>query len=752
MQPEQRLRLQVDVKLTDKGEAPPLQAYAFTNQGKLLGTAPVEKGSATVEVPAELNGRTVELILGPRIEKDQPAPTAASLKRMGAYTRQARVLQERPRLSLEIPSIIFPSWCVCHVRGRLVKRRTLPDGTTDERPVCNARVHICEVDRIPLVITRLPEYEIIRLRDELLDRLRIIPERIIPRPWPGPDPSPLRGLNPTFEAASSPMTRARHAHAAAAELSAVPQLRTASAKMRSTADSPGAASLLNGAQQQSVAALASTDSVAQARTHLSSLASLISIHLCALDWLWGYFRTDCLNPVMVDANGQFHALLFHDCSDQPDIYIWVEQFQDGAWTTVYRPGIGCGTRWNYACGTEIVINIPGADACEEPGYDVPSGVTLFVLPWAIASSPIWGKPAGAPPAPTGWVRPDGYIDYHTPGLGLLHDAPFGGTLNFIHDDSYFIPSAGIKYYRYSYRRVGTANWTPISTPLNRIYRMEYSGPGQLPTYESYPVGPFTVGAQTSLFEFKPKVPPARPTDPPTVVVREWGHGNLGEVAASWNTVAAAPPLSTDNASDDAGDFDVKIEVFDPAGVQVMPGAATFRFLVRNADGTTTRLATPAEEAAGAYVLRVHVDNNHVQSDLPQPSIGGVAASDDCGFLRYETGDSVLVRYLAAHPNNHAVFGFGIKRGSNWLATASTTAPYVEVSAASAPTGSLTPYSKVGGYYQRDFAPAELVGTCVNAAFAASLGVYGKAMNGDHRLGLDASELIAFALAEVEPDE
>jgi hypothetical protein len=727
MQPEQRLRLQVDVKLTDRGEAPPLQAYAFTNQGKLLGTAPVEKGSATVEVPAELNGRTVELILGPRIEKDQP------------------------RLSLEIPSIVLPSWCVCHVRGRLVKHVTLPDGTTDERPVCNARVHICEVDRIPLVIARLPEYEIIRLRDELLDRLRIIPERIIPRPpRPGPDPSPLRGLSPTFGAASSPMTRASRGQAFAE--SAAPQPRTASAQMRSTADSLGAASLLSSTQQQSVAALATADSAAQARTHLSSLASLIVIHLCALDWLWGYFRTDCLNPVMVDANGRFHALLFHDCSDQPDIYIWVEQFQDGAWTTVYRPGIGCGTRWNYACSTEIVINIPGAVACEDPGYDVPSGVTLFVLPWAIASSPIWGKPAGAPPAPTGWVRPDGYIDYHAAGLGLLHDAPFGGTLNFIHDDSYFIPSAGIKYYRYSYRRVGTASWTPISTPLNRIYRMEYSGPGQLPTYETYPVGPFTVGAQTSLFEFKPKVPPARPTDPPTVVVREWGHGNLGEVAASWNTGAAAPPLSADNVGDDAGDFDVKIEVFDPAGVQVMPGAATFRFLVRNADGTTTRLATPAEEAGGAYVLRVHVDNNHVQSDLPQPSIGGVAASDDCGFLRYEPGDSVLVRYLAAHPNNHAVFGFGIKRGSNWLATASTTGPYVEVSAASAPTGSITPYNKVGGYYQRDFAPAELVGTCVNAAFAASLHVYGKATNGYDRLGLDAGELIAFALAEAEDDE
>jgi hypothetical protein len=213
--------------------------------------------------------------------------------------------------------------------------------------------------------------------------------------------------------------------------------------------------------------------------------------------------------------------------------------------------------------------------------------------------------------------------------------------------------------------------------------------------------------------------------------------------------AAAPPLSADNASDDAGVFEVKIEVFDPAGNQVMPGPSTFRFIARNADGTTTRLSTAAEEAGGAYVLKVHVDNNGVDAALPQPSIGGVAASDDCGFLRYAPGDLVHVQYLAAHPNNHAVFRFGITRGSHGMPSASTLAPYVEVAAASAPT-TTTPYVKVAGEYQRDFTPAELVGNCVNAAFAGSLAVYGKATNGDSRLGLDASRLIAFALAEKPP--
>lgn len=737
MTPSKNTAIRIKIDFTDGGESPPLQAYVFTAGGVAIGGAPVEKNTATIPVPTEFEGRMLEVILGPRPGKGQVEPTAASLRRMGGYATSTRFLAERAQLELAIPSVIFPGWCVCLVRGRLVKRTALPDGSTGEQPVCNARVHICEVDRLPLIIRKLPELELWRLRDDLLDKLRVAPIPL-PIPGPGPDPGPraMSGGAALMQAGQTEATRAAHAEHRAAAMSAVADL-----------------------QPYRLAALATPHSADHLRSQLVELSSLILIYLCDLPYLWHWFRVDELTTVYVDHNGHFSSRLFHDCNDQPDLYFWVEQFRDGGWHTVYRPSIGCGTYWNYVCGTEIVLNLPGAVACEEPTYDVPPGVTLFVLPYAIANTPIWGIPPAAPPAPDGWLRADGYLDYDSgTSLGMLHDAPFARTLNFIHDDSYFIPSSGIKYYRYSYRRLqstpntGAADpgWTPIATSLARGYRMEYND-GALPTYEVYPVGPTTVGGHSGLFEFKPQDPPARPIDPSTTVVREWTSGNLSEVAASWDTMLPAPPLSADNSSDDAGDFEVKIEVFNTAGAQVMPGASTFRFLARNADGTTTRLATAAEEAGGAYVFRVHVDNNGSTADLPQPSIGGMGATDDCGFLRYEPGDSVRVRFLAAHPNDHAVFGFGIKRGSNWMPSATTTAPYVEVAAASAPTGS-SPYVKVGDYYQRDFTPAELVGSCVDAAFAASLGVYGKATNGYHRLGLDASGLIAFALAEEEDEE
>lgn len=726
---EKKIGLTIRVNFTDRGDAPPLQAYAFTSRGAFLDSAKVEQGAAVVKVPASLNGQYVEVILGPVPEKGQTVPSAGSLKRMGAHALPSRLLVEKPVVEINIPGIYFPKWCLCLVRGKLLKRFTLPNGTLGEQPICNARVHICEVDRIPIVIDRIPDPDIFKLRDDLLDKLQINPRFPIPPlpdpwPWQGPIPGPRPGPGPD-PAPIAPMR-----------------------SLRRDAIGPIFAGLKPEAQQ-SVRALSYSGSAAQIRAHLKDLSSLILTHLCDLYYFWGFFTKDCLTAVEVDHQGRFSTIIAHRCSDQPDLYFWVEQFQNGSWVSVYKPSIGCGTYWDYACGTEVVINIPGAVGCEEPTYDIPPGVTLFVLPYAIGYAPIWGIPAGAPAAPDGWVRADGYLNYSTGSfLGWLYNAPFGGTLNFIQDDSYFIPSSGIKYYRYSYRRVGTSDWFPIPTPLSRGYRMEYSD--RLPTYEAYPVGPFTVGAESNLFEFKPQVPPPRPTDPATVVVREWTSGNLSEVAASWDTNGAAPALSATNTSDDAGDFEVKIEVFDPSGVQVLPGASTFRFLVRNLDGTTTRLATAAEEAAGAYILRVHLDNNGVNANLPQPSIGGVAASDNCGFLRYETGDLVRIQYLAAHPNNHAVFGFGITRGSNGMPSASTLSPYVEVASAVAPT-TTSPYVKSGGNYERDFTPVDLVGSCVNAAFAASLGVYGKASNGYQRLGYDASRLIAFALAEQEPD-
>ncbi|MCW8933247.1 MAG: hypothetical protein OQK98_00850 [Gammaproteobacteria bacterium] len=714
--------LTISLNITDQTKIEELQAYVFSAGGKAIGSDTISsKDKAIIDISDSMDGRSITILLGPVKKNNEPTPTVNALKRIGAYELPERFLLEKPEIDIHIPGIILPLWCRCTVTGEVVKNVSLPDGSVESMPVCNARVHICEVDRWRWILPRIPDFDIFKLREDLLDKLH----PVVP-PFPIPDPGPLSEFRLS---------------------------KTLPAKVRSINAVPNS-QFSNASSQLALSALINANSANEIRAQLLQLDYLLTPFWCFFPYIWHHYRKDCLRTIDVDNTGHFSTGIYHDCNDQPDLYFWVEQLQDGVWTTVYKPSVACHTHWNYTCGTHVVINAPNAEACEVPEYDIPDGVTLFVLPYKIGHTPIWGTPAGAPPAPNGWVRSDGFVNYSTPGLGMLYDAPFGGTLSFYHDDSYFIPKDdtdpgaddnSIKFYRYSYRRSGdSGDWTAMTTPQSRGYRMEYDD-GSLPTYESYPVPPQTIGGSPNLFEFKPRTPPVRAIDPATVIVREWSTGNINDVAASWNTSTSVPAISELNVTDSAGTFDVKVEVFNASGQQVMPGAGSFEFLARNSDVSTTRYAETGEISNGAFVFQVHIDNNPVTAELPQPSIGAIHASDDCGFLRYnDPADSVHIEFIASHPNNHAVLDFTIKRGSNVLPIASTAGVYSETAAILAP-----PYNKVAGVYQQNFTAYELVGDCVNAAFAADLDVWGKTTNGRYRLGIDAHRLIAFALAETE---
>ena len=723
----------ISLKITDQTKIEDLQAYVFSSGGKAIGSDSISvKNKATIDISDSMDGRPITILLGPAKNASEPTPSINALKRIGAYELPDRFLLEKPEIDIHIPGIILPLWCRCNVNGHIVKNVSLPDGSVESMPVCNARVHICEVDRWRWILPRIPDLDIFKLREDLLDKLH----PVIP-PFPIPDPGPIR------DPISGPLTEFR-------SLKALPQ-------DANTLNEVTTRQFTNASSQLTLSALINAKSANEIRAQLLQLDYLLTPFWCFFPYIWHHYRKDCIRTIDVDSTGHFSTSIYHNCNDQPDLYFWVEQLQDGVWTTVYKPSVACHTHWNYTCGTHIIINTPNAEACEVPDYDIPDGVTLFVLPYKIGYTPIWGTPAGAPPAPDGWLRSDGFLNYSTSGLGMLYDAPLAGTLRFHHDDSYFIPKGdsdpgaddnSIAYYRYSYRRIGdTGDWTAMTNTQTRRYRMEYND-GSTPTYEYYPVPPQTIDGTHNLFEFKPRNPPVRPIDPATVEVREWSSGNLNDIAASWNTTLTAPAISETNATDSAGTFDIKIEVFNASGEQVLPGPDTFEFLARNNDGSTTRVADAGEISNGAFIFQVHIDNNNVTAALPQPNIGAIHASDDCGFLRYnDPTDSVHIEYTATHPNNHAVFDFTIKRGSNVLPVASTAGVYTETSAISAP-----PYLKIAGVYQQNFTAGELVGDCVNAAFAANLDIWGKATDGRERLGIHARRLIAFALAETETEE
>ena len=187
----------IEIKLEGNPEKPiEIEAYLFDRAGTFLASAPFQNGQARFALDEVPEG--ARLLVGPQQAalKRPGMPTLARMDRLDAYEPDWTYEPDREIYQLApIPDHHWPHWpvCSCRVRGRVVKRSTSPGGVVVEAPICNARVHICEVDPFWWVLERLPEIDIFRLRDDLLDLI----DR--PFPWPpipGPDPQPdwLRGV------------------------------------------------------------------------------------------------------------------------------------------------------------------------------------------------------------------------------------------------------------------------------------------------------------------------------------------------------------------------------------------------------------------------------------------------------------------------------------------------------------------------------------------------------------------------------
>ena len=59
----------IDVAKADK--APEVSAYAFSSEGRLLASAPVDaKGAANLKVPASPSVTRLRVLVGPKVDKD----------------------------------------------------------------------------------------------------------------------------------------------------------------------------------------------------------------------------------------------------------------------------------------------------------------------------------------------------------------------------------------------------------------------------------------------------------------------------------------------------------------------------------------------------------------------------------------------------------------------------------------------------------------------------------------------------------
>jgi hypothetical protein len=682
----------------------------------------VAKGEMTLD-PRSV-GDMAQVVVGPQIQgevKEAQPSRAALLRQYKGHRVSVRLDPRRPEIRLEIPRPVWWPWvrlCLCWVRGRLVKRVVLPNGTTLDLPICHARVTLCEIDRWPRLIRVLPDRDILRLRDDLLDLIR--------HPIPIPDPLPFAFPGPVPEVPSLPLPRP-------ISLPAAPRTLAAARPVEALAHAAPVFRLIEEIEHAPAEVV---------RARLSLGGTLLFPYLCRLAWLDALFVTHryCFATVTTDDDGRFSALYVHACGDEdrPDIYISAQQFLGGVWTTIHAPSITCGTTWNYHCGDEItvVVTDPRAEPCvpDDP-VDPPPGVETWVMPHAVGAMPIAGTAGGAVPA--GWVRPDGLTNY-----GVNLNAPFGSVLGFRQQHSLSIPNDGLYYFRWSWRRGSSGGWTAMNTPITRSYVRDVPGPAvQFPTVQLGPVG-------DNLFRFKTQVfNPAdwavdTSTDPAGTTYYWPIDSGMGEIyAAKWTTPGTASAVLAPTLADL---YQVRVEVFAKTGARVAPGPGTFRFIVPtsiDADGTlNTRIADASEIIDDGFVFSIVIDNSRCSAAIAPPVISAGEADDDCGFIRYAPGASVTLAFSPVHPNGRARFDFDLTRG------------VTPVPAAGAGGEVLAPvsgaYARIGTTFTGSFAVGALMGTCPNAAFAETLYVAAKATDGTTRLsGYDASAVRAFALAQ-----
>ena len=330
-----------------EGDQPPQTMVAvFDENDTPLGFAPVERGVAKLALPASFAGRSVR-VFHAAVEKAVPEPSVARLRRRLAVEQQLLIGRG---LELKLPPGIFDRWKLscCRVRGRVVVRVTLPNGTVQERPLCNARVVICEVDRsIRWLIRELPNDLIFRIRDEFL---AATPQLVPPIP-------PVSRTLEVRTGVVSPATGHDHAMHGAGH------------------HNPAETSPAKAVAREQLTTLAGATAVHLVRDWLIDRIDLLKPIWCLFDWLMPFYRVDCLKTVEIDENGNFDTDIEYPCyGDRPDLYFKVEQgCHPGGWLTVYAPPVQCNTYWDYCCGTavKIVVTHPKAAPGRAPACSCP---------------------------------------------------------------------------------------------------------------------------------------------------------------------------------------------------------------------------------------------------------------------------------------------------------------------------------------------------------------------------------------------
>lgn len=726
----------------------PLTAFLFSRRGELLQQVKVDKDKATFQDVPETNMNELRVFIAatPK-ERSVEVGAIADMERLHAFEPVLDVDAKGGLKILPIPEYLSKWWCFafCRVRGR-VSKNFMIDGHYENRPICNARVHICEIDKIWWLLPRIPDDILVRIPDFILH-----PELPIPIPHPFPDPPPFEripGLGPLFEAKSFPKTTSAALTFRGGEMSGKQNIREEAASERTLASIRKAAANI----QPDIKEQLLSGNTIQIRKVIAENFQLFHPIFCWLPWIWPYFyHCDEIKTVHTDQNGNFDTNIFYwGCGDHPDLYFWVEYYIDGVWTTVYKPYIPCHTYWNFDCGSKVAIHIT------DPRV-------LWGCNTVLDGDIIWIKTIGHG-ANIKHIRQTNLpsaiqnVPFNRIGLSDLALAigdfrrPFGNYLYFLIQFGSGLPSNGMKYYRWSCRKKRNADLSPASGPLTilnnelfKSYTFEFFDALMHKHFDqkSFRLGPVSHGGTDNLF----LIPPASPTQAP-VNAPNTEHPNWDQNTAS---------VRFDSAQLDDGLYEFKLEIFDSSGNKVphlprqlfqTPGYSSF---TPSIDATDEYLVLSDPTHADAFRMNVRIDNQHCEADIYKILVDGVETTPNCcGFVKYLPSSDIEIRFRAYHPHNFGDFNFVVKKGTcnDPVQTAATNTSGMVIG--STYNGAIENYHRnVASIYSKTFSPATLLGICGGdgkAAFAEHLHIDGLATNGNVVLNtFDAGALAAFAL-------
>jgi len=686
-----------------------LRAYVVNSGGKIIETAHFKGDEAVLTTPRKsLEGQS-KIYLAPALpENSRIKKNERALLKMNAY-EVVKNFNENLLTVGRLPSGIidrFPFFD-CLITGH-VNKNFFIDGQSKNLPLCDLRVHICEVQAelvwpyIPIYYRRIPDWVLQEIAQKIVN--------LHFKPGP-PDPiGPISFEQKVNLPLASLTTRAQAIRSAQSNL---PPLL------------PG--HVLNDLQSGSVDVI---------RKSLTDYHYLIYPYICLWRIYWPYiYCMEELAVVNTDCNGHFQQweLLFGK-DHSLNIYIWVEANINGQWVTVYRPLLPCGTRWNYQCGTDINLTLtdPRLEPCN-CGVEGPADAVWFrSIGQSAAAMHIEQNPTNSITIQGASFKNAGCTDI----INGDRVSPFGSVLTFKLFCGANIFAAGATHYRWKYTMIADANQNPIpsgsqttnilSGPVSRPYLVKLSA-----THYESRLAP--LGAVGTAPDVAYHIPHQEISAEITAVIPAADQ----LLSPQWNDVFFdSASIDSHSLTDGLYRFDLELLRQDAAGAfhVVAVDRSTFQVSEYGDIGSSTNapdnymLPQNPLLAAVSLSFNARIDNAPCVGLINDAELKDTGAkSGSCGFIIYsDKTQDITLSFEASHPRNFAKFSYGVVKGDGSVATGINPGGYV--------ISSVDGFTLAAGAFSNDFTVDSLLNGCPGqAAFSENLHVSSLATDGTSKL-------------------